>query len=66
VGQKLVIFEEGVTSNILQEYKNYTVQKGDQLWSIAQNFTGLTVKNILEHNNINELKEGTILKIVVK
>lgn len=66
VGQKLVIHEEGASLYNSQVYQNYTVQKGDQLWSIAQNFNGLTVRNILEHNNIDELKEGTILKIVVK
>ena len=66
VGQKLVFYEEGATKSISEFYQNYTVKKGDQLWSIAQNFNGLTVKNILEHNNIKELKEGTILKIVVK
>ena len=66
VGQKLVFYEEGATKSISEVYQNYTVKKGDQLWSIAQNFNGLTVKNILEHNNIEELKEGTILKIVVK
>ncbi|MDG2343859.1 MAG: LysM peptidoglycan-binding domain-containing protein [Flavobacteriales bacterium] len=65
VGQKLVVYKEEANDSTL-EFQKYIVVKGDQLWSIAQKFNGITVKNILEHNNINKLKEGTALKILVK
>ena len=65
VGQKLVVYKEEASESTL-EFQKYIVVKGDQLWSIAQKFNGITVKNILEHNSINKLKEGTVLKIPVK
>ena len=65
VGQKLVVYKEEANDSTL-EFQKYIVVKGDHLWSIAQKFNGITVKNILSHNSINKLKEGTVLKIPVK
>jgi membrane-bound lytic murein transglycosylase D len=66
VGQQLVVYKEQALESSSIAFQKYVVKKGDQLWSIAQKFNGLTVRKILEHNNITELKEGTILKIVAK
>ncbi len=66
VGQQLVVYNEASLDSNSLKFQNYIVKKGDELWSIAQDYKGLKVKNILEHNNINELKEGSILKIVIK
>ena len=43
--------------------KTYKVQKGDSLWSIAQNFSGVSVQNIKDWNDIsgNNLKIGETL-----
>ncbi|MFI1772625.1 LysM peptidoglycan-binding domain-containing protein [Thalassobellus citreus] len=43
----------------------YTVQSGDSLWSISQKFSGVSVQNIKDWNDIsgNKLKPGMKLKI---
>ena len=43
----------------------YTVQQGDSLWSISQKFSGVSVQNIKDWNDIsgNHLKPGMKLKI---
>ncbi|PTX60460.1 membrane-bound lytic murein transglycosylase D [Kordia periserrulae] len=45
--------------------KTYTVKSGDSLWSIAQKFPGVSVKNIQKWNDIrgNKLKPGMKLKV---
>ena len=59
IGQKLNLngnLPDNETNEI--EYDNYTVQKGDSLWSIAQKYN-ITVNELI---NLNEL-ENTILQI---
>ncbi len=48
--------------------KTYTVKAGDSLWSIAQKFPGVSVKNIQNWNDIsgNKLKPGMKLKVSTK
>ncbi|AXG68941.1 membrane-bound lytic murein transglycosylase D [Kordia sp. SMS9] len=48
--------------------KTYTVKSGDSLWSIAQKFPGVSVKNIQKWNDIsgNKLKPGMKLKVSTK
>lgn len=45
--------------------KTYKVKSGDSLWSIAQNFPGVTVENLKEWNKISnsKLKIGMILVV---
>jgi membrane-bound lytic murein transglycosylase D len=47
----------------------YTVRKGDNFWSIAKKFPGVSNQEIMKINNIkaaNSLKVGQVLKIVPK
>jgi membrane-bound lytic murein transglycosylase D len=47
-------------------YMYYTVQKGDNLWTIAQKFPGVSNKDIMELNNIKDVRKlyaGQKLKI---
>jgi membrane-bound lytic murein transglycosylase D len=46
-------------------YNLYTVKNGDSLWSISQKFSGVTVQNLKNWNDISgkNLKPGTKLKI---
>ncbi|WP_298515294.1 LysM peptidoglycan-binding domain-containing protein [uncultured Kordia sp.] len=48
--------------------KTYTVKSGDSLWSIAQKFPGISVKNIQKWNDIsgNKLKPGMKLRVSKK
>jgi membrane-bound lytic murein transglycosylase D len=51
------------------EYIYYTVRSGDTLWSIAQQFPGVTNKDIIKLNNMtnaNKIKPGQKLKIQAK
>jgi len=51
------------------EYIYYTVRSGDTLWSIAQQFPGVTNKDIIRLNNMtngNKIKPGQKLKIQTK
>jgi membrane-bound lytic murein transglycosylase D len=51
------------------EYVYYTVRSGDTLWSIAQQFPGVTNKDIIKLNNMtngNTIKPGQKLKIQAK
>lgn len=47
----------------------YTVRKGDNFWSIAKKFPGVSNQEIMKMNNIkaaNSLKVGQVLKIIPK
>ncbi|WP_298417942.1 LysM peptidoglycan-binding domain-containing protein [uncultured Kordia sp.] len=48
--------------------KTYVVKSGDSLWSIAQKFPGVSVKNIKKWNDIsgNKLKPGMTLQVSKK
>ena len=51
------------------EYIFYTVRKGDNFWSIAKKFPGVSNLEIMRINNIKEagsLKVGQVLKIIQK
>lgn len=81
VGQRLVIYtktrsavkpENATVTNTEvvkavqnSEIKEYTVKKGDTLWSIAQKFPGISVKNIQDWNDISgkNIKPGMKLKL---
>jgi membrane-bound lytic murein transglycosylase D len=77
VGQRLTIYPKGAnfssTSSKSSKKMNskpiisstYVVKKGDSLWSIANKFDNLSVKNLKELNNLkgNSLKPGMVLKI---
>ncbi len=63
IGQKLNI-PETYSEITLPNYTNYTVKKGDTLYSIARD-NGITVDTIIKDNNLssNILNIGQILKI---
>ena len=63
IGQKLNI-PETYSEITLPNYTNYTVKKGDSLYSIARD-NGITIDTIIKDNNLssNILKIGQILKI---
>ncbi len=78
VGQQLIIYtKEQVkittpkpSSTLKQEklepgtYTEYTVKQGDSLWSISQQFPGVTVEDIMRWNTIGErIDIGQLLKI---
>ncbi len=78
IGQRLTIYpRNGVPVNrgkasatakkrvIPANAKTYTVQQGDSLWSISQKFSGVSVQNIKDWNDIsgNKLKPG--MKLLV-
>lgn len=79
IGQRLTIYPRngGVPVNrakasatakkrvIPANAKTYTVQQGDSLWSISQKFSGVSVQNIKDWNDIsgNKLKPG--MKLLV-
>jgi len=53
------------------EFVYYTVRKGDNFWSIAKKFPGVSNDDIMKLNNIkstnsNGLRVGQILKILPK
>ena len=69
VGQRLTIYP---TKPIVVESTSrkdngslYIVKKGDSLWSISQNFPGVSIQNIKKWNDIssNNLKPGMKLKV---
>ncbi|MEM9679357.1 MAG: LysM peptidoglycan-binding domain-containing protein [Bacteroidota bacterium] len=79
VGQRLTIYPRNPVSKSVSGPKKaapkksvntegkttYIVEKGDSLWSIAQKFSGVSVQNIKDWNNIssNKLKIGMTLVV---
>ncbi|WP_434037235.1 LysM peptidoglycan-binding domain-containing protein [Formosa sp. 4Alg 33] len=74
IGQRLTIYprNSGATASTATtasakktEEKTYIVKKGDSLWSIAQKYSGISVDNIKEWNDISgsRLKPGMSLKV---
>ena len=69
IGQRLIIYPKkpiATTSNKTSKTsasKEYIVRSGDSLWSIANKFPGISIKNIQEWNDISgsKLKPGTKL-----
>jgi membrane-bound lytic murein transglycosylase D len=73
IGQRLVIYtaSSGGTSSASSynaATSTYTVRSGDNLWSIAQKFPGITSNDISRANNLqnNNIKPGQTLKIPKK
>lgn len=66
IGQMLILPEKYNTIDVLPEYVNYTVKKGDNLYSIAKNYN-TTVDIIIKDNALNNtnLTIGQNLKIRV-
>ena len=64
IGQKLLIPERYSSPTTVPNYTNYTVKKGDSLYSIAKNFN-ISVDTIIKDNslNSNNLSIGQNLKI---
>lgn len=57
---------EAMAAGTAQEYEYYTVRKGDNLWTIARNYPGVTNKDLMRLNNITDarrLRAGQKLKI---
>lgn len=71
IGQRLTIYPRNPvtkTSNSSSSSsapKTYIVKNGDSLWSISQKFSGISVQNIRDWNDIsgNNLKPGMSLKL---
>lgn len=78
VGQQLIIYTKEqikstapASNRVAKEqklepgtYTEYTVKQGDSLWSISQQFPGVTVDDIMRWNNIGErIDIGQVLKI---
>jgi membrane-bound lytic murein transglycosylase D len=60
---------EKISDNTDREYVYYTVRKGDNFWSIAKKFPGVSNHEIMKLNNIKvatSLKVGQVLKILPK
>lgn len=64
IGQVLIIPNSSTNNPTNPSYTTYTVQRGDSLWSIANNF-GVTVNAIKTLNNLtsNLLSVGQVLQI---
>lgn len=66
VGQTLKIPYQDIKEEQTTEYIDYTVKKGDSLYSIARTY-GISVNDIMSFNNLNSslLNIGQMLKIPV-
>ena len=64
IGQKLLIPETYSSPTTIPNYTNYTVKKGDSLYSIARNFN-ISIDTIIKDNSLssNNLSIGQNLKI---
>ena len=64
IGQKLLVPEKYNSQTTLPNYTNYTVKKGDSLYSIAKSFN-VSIDTIIKDNslNSNNLSIGQNLKI---
>lgn len=60
--------EEVDGSELSGEYETYTVRSGDNLWSIARQYSGVSNTDIMRLNNLagTQLKPGQVLKIRLK
>ncbi|TYC15633.1 LysM peptidoglycan-binding domain-containing protein [Bizionia gelidisalsuginis] len=72
VGQRLTIYARNPSSVTTSQKsavnstsKTYKVKSGDSLWSIAQKYSGVSVQNIKDWNDISgsNLKPGMTLKV---
>ena len=67
--QKLVVYSGSTSTSSGDSIVYYTVKKGDTLWDIAQQYSGVSVKDIQQLNNLgngSRLKVGQKLKMAVK
>jgi len=62
IGQKLVLFVKDENRNEKDIIDNpvYIVKEGDTLWDIARKYKGISVNELIKHNNLNsnQLKPG--------
>ena len=78
IGQRLTIFprnpsaiykttsnSKSVTNVNTEGKKTYIVKQGDSLWSIAQNFSGVSVEDLKNWNNISNTKLKIGMTLVV-
>ena len=78
IGQRLTIYPRKPVNNSVATTKKaetnktspkgakvYTVRSGDSLWSISQKFSGVSIQNIRDWNDIsgNKLKPGMTLRV---
>lgn len=58
---------QNVNNDCVEKVVFHTVAPGDTLWKIAQRYSGLTVEQIKQLNNLqsNDLKVGTKLKVMI-
>ena len=74
IGQRLTIYPRNTAARtvkkepktiITQGKKTYKVQKGDSLWSIAEQFPGVSIQNIKDWNDISSTKLKIGMTLVV-
>ena len=63
IGKKLVLFLKDdfkTTAQKKTENPVYIVKQGDTLWDIANKYEGISVSELMRHNNLNsnQLKPG--------
>jgi len=68
VGKKLVLFiKDDFKTTAQKKVENpvYIVKQGDTLWDIANKFDGISVSELMEHNNLNsnQLKPGEKIRL---
>ncbi|HEX9827801.1 MAG TPA: LysM peptidoglycan-binding domain-containing protein [Flavobacteriaceae bacterium] len=78
IGQRLTIYPRNPSTNVsvasqktapktidINGKKTYKVQKGDSLWSISQKFSGVSVQNIKDWNDISGTKLTVGMTLIV-